>query len=148
MPNGGAFDMDRKRKVMKMGKRNDFMLFPGGKKKAMTFSYDDGVIQDRRLVELFNRYHVKGTFNLNTETLGFQGFADFQGKHVDISKIAPQEVASLYQGHEVGGTQPVSFLFAECGNSHGHARADRGQNSAGKAFGEDGALFRLSLWHL
>ena len=89
MPNGGAFDMDRKRKVMKMGKRNDFMLFPGGKKKAMTFSYDDGVIQDRRLVELFNRYHVKGTFNLNTETLGFQGFADFQGKHVDISKIAP-----------------------------------------------------------
>ena len=60
MPNGGAFDMYRKRKVMKMGKRNDFMLFPGGKKKAMTFSYDDGVIQDRRLVELFNRYHVKG----------------------------------------------------------------------------------------
>lgn len=103
MPNGGAFDMYRKRKAMKMGKRNDFMLFPGGKKKAMTFSYDDGVIQDRRLVELFNRYHVKGTFNLNTETLGFQGFADFQGKHVDISKIAPQEVASLYQGHEVGG---------------------------------------------
>lgn len=49
-----------------MGKRLDFMLFPGGKNRAMTFSYDDGVVQDRRLVELFNRYHVKGTFNLNT----------------------------------------------------------------------------------
>ena len=55
-----------------MGKRLDFMLFPGGKNRAMTFSYDDGVVQDRRLVELFNRYHVKGTFNLNTATLGIQ----------------------------------------------------------------------------
>ena len=31
-----------------------------GKMKALTFSYDDGVTQDRRLVELFDRYGVKG----------------------------------------------------------------------------------------
>jgi len=26
-----------------------------GKKKALTFSYDDGVLQDIRLIELFNK---------------------------------------------------------------------------------------------
>ena len=34
-----------------------------GKQKAVTFSYDDGVCQDRRLVDMFNYYHVKATFN-------------------------------------------------------------------------------------
>ena len=34
--------------------------------KALTFSYDDGVEQDRRLVELFNKNNLKCTFNLNS----------------------------------------------------------------------------------
>ncbi len=42
-----------------------YMRFPDGKKKALTFSYDDGVEQDIRLMEIFNRYGMKGTFNLN-----------------------------------------------------------------------------------
>ena len=40
-------------------------LYPGGKAKAFNISYDDGVIQDIRFVELLNRYGLKGTFNLN-----------------------------------------------------------------------------------
>ena len=86
-----------------MGQRNDFMLYPGGKKKAMTFSYDDGVVQDRRLVELFNQYGVKGTFNLNAGILGFQGSAVVSGRETDISKVTEEEVGTLYQGHEVAG---------------------------------------------
>lgn len=45
--------------------------------KAVTFSYDDGVTQDIRLVEILNRYGLKATFNLNlnfsvkTDTLTF-----------------------------------------------------------------------------
>lgn len=39
--------------------------FPGGKRKALTFSYDDGPIQDVRLIELFDKYGMKGTFHLN-----------------------------------------------------------------------------------
>ena len=35
-------------------------------KKAVTFSYDDGVTQDIRLIELLNKYHLKCTFNLNS----------------------------------------------------------------------------------
>jgi hypothetical protein len=41
-----------------------------GKKKALTFSYDDGVTQDIRMTGLLNRYGLKGTFNLNSELLG------------------------------------------------------------------------------
>ena len=39
--------------------------FPEGKKKALTFSYDDGAKPDERLVGIFNRYNMKATFNLN-----------------------------------------------------------------------------------
>ena len=39
--------------------------FPQGKIRALTFSYDDGVVQDKRLVEIFNKHSLKGTFNLN-----------------------------------------------------------------------------------
>lgn len=48
---------------------NLFMRFPGGLKKAFTMSYDDGVRQDRRLIEIMNKYKVKGTFNINTGSL-------------------------------------------------------------------------------
>ena len=41
------------------------MRFPDGRDRALTFSYDDSVIQDMRLVELLNKYGMKGTFNLN-----------------------------------------------------------------------------------
>ena len=47
-------------------KRRMFMRFPGGLAKALTFSYDDGVEQDVRLVEILDKYGMKGTFNLNS----------------------------------------------------------------------------------
>ena len=41
-------------------------LYPNGKRKAFVLTYDDGVLQDVRLVLLLNRYGLKGTFNLNS----------------------------------------------------------------------------------
>ena len=38
------------------------MLFPMGKTKAVTFSYDDAIQSDRRFVELLNKYNLKGSF--------------------------------------------------------------------------------------
>lgn len=46
-----------------------YMLFPNAKRKALTFSYDDGVEQDIRLMEIFNKHGLKGTFNLNGQPL-------------------------------------------------------------------------------
>ena len=43
-----------------------YKAFPGGKHKVLTFSYDDGKLEDRRLVEIFNKNGLRGTFNLNT----------------------------------------------------------------------------------
>ena len=45
---------------------NIFMRFPEGKKKALTLSYDDGVEQDIRLIEIMQKHGLKGTFNLNS----------------------------------------------------------------------------------
>ncbi|HIZ63458.1 MAG TPA: polysaccharide deacetylase family protein [Firmicutes bacterium] len=57
-------------------KRIQFDLFPHGKRKAVTFSYDDGQIFDTRLAEMFDKYGVKCTFNLNSDNLGKRGYVD------------------------------------------------------------------------
>lgn len=72
-----------------------------GKMKAVTFSYDDGVTQDRRLIEAFNKYGLKGTFNINSELLGKENVLTYGGKSVQHNKVSPEEIATLYKGHEV-----------------------------------------------
>ena len=70
-------------------------------KKALTFSYDDGVTQDIRLIEIFNKYGIKATFNLNSGLLGKTGELLRNGVYVNHTKIKPQEVKAVYEGHEV-----------------------------------------------
>ena len=77
------------------------MLFPGGKGKALTLSYDDGVTQDRRLVALLNEYGVKGTFNLNSALLGQSGTRFENNREVDTSRLPAEEIPALYRGHEI-----------------------------------------------
>ena len=72
-----------------------------GKMKALTFSYDDGVTQDKRLIEIFNKYGLKCTFNLNSELLGKPGELNMAGKKIAHNKVQPSEVRGLYEGHEV-----------------------------------------------
>ena len=72
-----------------------------GKKKAVTFSFDDGVTQDIRLIEIFNKYGLKGTFNLNSGFLGLNGTLDRNGRIVRHDKIAADKIKEAYKGHEV-----------------------------------------------
>ena len=72
-----------------------------GKLKAVTFSYDDGVTQDIRLIELLNKYNLKCTFNLNSELLGLKGMLIREGQRISHYKIHPDDVKSIYEGHEV-----------------------------------------------
>ena len=72
-----------------------------GKNKAVTFSYDDGVEQDRRLVELFNQYGVKATFNLNS---GIQTGANVfieRDSGISIRRMNQKGLRELYAGHEI-----------------------------------------------
>ncbi|MBP3333032.1 MAG: polysaccharide deacetylase family protein [Clostridia bacterium] len=62
-------------------------VFPGGKKKIVTFSYDDGHPNDVRLLEIFNKYGVKGTFHLNDERGDFKARKDI--------------LREIYAGHEI-----------------------------------------------
>ncbi len=79
----------------------DMTFKESNKVKAVTFSYDDGVTQDIRLVELLNMYGLKATFNLNSETLGTRGMLGFEGKRISHYKIHKEDVKGLYEGHEV-----------------------------------------------
>ncbi len=79
-----------------------YCCFPGGKHKALTMSYDDGRTADRRLVDIFNRNGIRGTFHLNS---GFLGVND----HID-----PQEVKTLYAGHEVSCHTVTHPTIARC----------------------------------
>ncbi len=42
------------------------MRYPGGRPKALTLSYDDGVQQDIRLIDIMKKNGLKGAFNFNT----------------------------------------------------------------------------------
>lgn len=77
------------------------MLWPGQKTRALTFSYDDCVLQDKRLIELFNRNGEKATFNMNSGAFGHCDTLIREGRVVDHSHVNADEVSSLYAGHEI-----------------------------------------------
>ena len=71
------------------------------KKKAVTFSYDDGVTQDIRLIELLNKYGLKCTFNLNSNRLGDRGMLIQSQGRIARYRVHPGDVRTVYEGHEV-----------------------------------------------
>ncbi len=72
-----------------------------GKLKAVTFSYDDGVTQDLRFIELLNKYGLKGTFNLNSHKLG-TGYINVRfGQELASYKFSADHLKRVYTGHEV-----------------------------------------------
>lgn len=71
------------------------------KKKLLTFSFDDGNVDDVRLVELFNRYGLKGTFNLNSGKLtDAMGTWLYDGKK-EVHHLNAIHYLHLYDGHEI-----------------------------------------------
>nr|MCR4719881.1 polysaccharide deacetylase family protein [Bacillota bacterium] len=72
-----------------------------GKNKAITFSYDDAVMQDIRLIKILNKYGLKATFNINSECLGHYGTLTVEGVKVDNIKHKPGDIKYIYDGHEV-----------------------------------------------
>ena len=68
-----------------------FMRFPGGKPKAVTFSYDDAPAADKRLVETADQFGIKCTFNIPSSWVGHPGH------------LTAQEINTLLcdKGHEV-----------------------------------------------
>lgn len=90
-----------------------YVTFPGGKAKALTMSYDDGKIQDERLVSIFNRYGIKGTFNLNYGMMGEKDPAKKPGSTA-VPRIPLERVKELYQGHEIATHTMTHPTLARC----------------------------------
>lgn len=63
-------------------------LFPNGKTAALTMSYDDGTVNDEKLIGIFNKYGIKGTFHIDSRDI--EKRPDFYSK----------DAKDLYKGHE------------------------------------------------
>lgn len=78
------------------------LLYPEFKSKAVTFSYDDGVLQDRKIIEIFSKYNVKATFNLNYGKEREEKYRiDKNGTSVNCSYIDLDADYSLYDQFEI-----------------------------------------------
>ena len=76
------------------------VFFPGGCRKALSFSYDDGNMKDADLIRILDKYGMKGTFNLNAHRVltGIKTSGETWGKQ--------------YKGHEVAGHGFFHYSFA------------------------------------
>jgi peptidoglycan/xylan/chitin deacetylase (PgdA/CDA1 family) len=81
-----------------------YLCYPGGKHKALTMSYDDGRKADERLVGIFNRHGIKGTFHINSAFFG-------SSKH---DRLTEEECLKLYEGHEVSAHTLTHPTIARC----------------------------------
>lgn len=81
-----------------------FLLFPDFKLKAVTLSYDDGTVTDKRLAEIADAYGLKCTFNICSELLARE-----EGGRMLTETAAVKLYAE--SGHEVAvhGAQHMSL---------------------------------------
>ena len=105
-----------------------FHVYSGGKKRIVTFSYDDGPACDQRLVDLFNKYKVKGTFHLN-------------GGEASEEKIV--ELKARYEGHEISchtvahgwlNRMPYQSMVQEIMNNRQYLEKITGQPVVGMSY--------------
>lgn len=88
-----------------------FLRFPKGRAKALTLSYDDGIEQDIKLIEIMNKYGLKGTFNLNSGIYATEGTVYSKG--VIHRRMTKKQVTETYanSGQEISAhTLTHTFL--------------------------------------
>lgn len=99
-----------------------FMRFPGGKVKALTLSYDDGVEQDITLIRIMKKYGLKGTFNINSGLYAAEGTVYEDGivhrrmtkkQCLDLYKDSGMEIAVHGYTHPFLEQLPVNVCTQE-----------------------------------
>ena len=76
-----------------------YMKLKDGKSKVLTLSYDDGVVQDIRLIEILNKYGIKATFNINTGL--YLSEEATREKFYGRMKLSEAKKLYIKSGHEV-----------------------------------------------
>ena len=85
-----------------------YMKLKDGKSKVPTLSYDDGVVQDIRLMEILNQNGIKATFNINTGL--YLPEDTIREKYYGRMKFSEAKALYTNSGHEVavhGLTHPA-----------------------------------------
>ena len=105
------------------------LTYPGWKLKALSFSYDDATNSDRRLIQIFNRYDMKGTFHIPSAWI----------KKVSDKRIQESELKKVYAGHEISGHgwqhKPLARIPLETADSEIAADIRGLQRLTGKKIG-------------
>ena len=76
-----------------------YMKLKDGKSKVLTLSYDDGVVQDIRLMEILNQNGIKATFNINTGL--YLPEDTVREKYYGRMKFSEAKALYTNSGHEV-----------------------------------------------
>lgn len=71
-----------------------------GKYKALTFSYDDGQIQDLKMLEILNYYKLKCTLNLSSGLFMQEGNPDYRN-NMHSGYLTVNELKKYAIGHEI-----------------------------------------------
>lgn len=88
-----------------------FDLFPGKKKKVVTFSYDDGSRNDLRLVEVLEKYGAKCTLNLVS---GWVDASDNFLSKKDVFELSKtHEIANHTKGHVWNERIPLEQMVSQ-----------------------------------
>ncbi len=85
-----------------------YMKLKDGKSKVLTLSYDDGVVQDIRFIDILNANGLKGTFNINTGRY----LPEDAVRETFRGKLKLSEMKELYAGHEVA-VHTVNHTFLD-----------------------------------
>ena len=82
--------------------------------KYFVISIDDGTIYDRKVIEILNRHHIKGTFNLNS---GLEDFVWYnEGR--PVKRLTLRDNVELYKGHEVASHSLTHPHLTNCSDDH------------------------------
>lgn len=95
-----------------------WMRWQNFKNKAVTFSYDDGTLTDKRLAEIFDRFGLKCTFNVNSRHFT---------NATDSNYLTLEEAKTVYRNHEIAvhGVRHVSLTEVDKGMATYDVIADR-----------------------
>ena len=93
------------------------MRYPNGLKKAITLSYDDGLVTDVKMLEILNKYGIKCTFNVNYGFLNEDDFVYPEIKSENMwTRLRKSHAVELFKnsGHEVAAHGFVHKSLGGC----------------------------------
>ena len=108
-----------------------------GKKKALTFSFDDGVSQDVRLIEILDRYGLKATFNINSGFFGREGALVRNGVSVRHDKLSEKDACAVYADHEVAVHTVTHPFLPHLSDDRVIAEVERDRETLEAVFGRE-----------